>query len=240
MKNIWILFTFFLVLFSFSCSQTENNTEISGTVKGLKKGTLYLQRIIDTTIVTIDSITINGNGEFAFSLQLESPEVLYLFLRKTEGIEISDRLDIFATPGKIGVQTSLKNFENDATVTGSINHQKLVEYRKLMQRFNDRNLDLIKEKFENKQSNNEERLSDINQQMDLLVKNKYLSTINFALNNKDYEIAPYLAISEIFDANIKYLDTIYSSLSDEVKVSTYGKELEKFILERNNIEKERQ
>lgn len=238
MKNIWLLFAFFLVLFS--CSQTENNTEIFGTVKGLKKGTLYLQRIIDTTIVTIDTITINGNGEFAFSLQLESPEVLYLFLRKTEGIEISDRLDIFAMPGKIGVQTSLKNFENDAVVTGSINHQKLVEYRKLMQRFNDRNLDLIKEKFKNQQSNNEERFSDINQQMDLLVKNKYLSTINFALNNKDYEIAPYLAISEIFDANIKYLDTIYTSLSAEVKVSSYGKELEKFIIERKKSEKARE
>jgi len=163
-----------------------------------------------------------------------------LFLRKTEGTEFSDRLDIFAAPGKIEVQTSLKNFENDATVTGSVNHQKWIDYRKLMQRFNDRNLDLIKENFESQQTNNEERMSDINQQMELLVRNKYLATVNFALNNKEYEIAPYLAISEIFDANIKYLDTIYTSLSTAVKKSTYGKELEKFILERRNLEKARE
>ncbi|MBA3985974.1 MAG: hypothetical protein H0X63_05245, partial [Flavobacteriales bacterium] len=51
------------------------------------------------------------------------------------------------------------------------------------------------------------------------------------------EIAPYLAISEIFDANIKYLDTIYNSLPEKNKISTYGKELEKFITERKQIKK---
>jgi len=60
--------------------------------------------------------------------------------------------------------------------------------------------------------------------------------VNFALNNKDYEVAPYLAVSEIFDANIKYLDTIQKSLSPEVRDSKYGKSLTDFIKERRKLE----
>ena len=58
-----------------------------------------------------------------------------------------------------------------------------------------------------------------------LLKRKYLYTINFALTNKKLEIAPYLAVNEIGDANIKYLDTIYKSLPEHIKASKYGIQL---------------
>ena len=64
------------------------------------------------------------------------------------------------------------------------------------------------------------------------MKRKYLYTVNFAITNKEYEIAPYLAVSEIFDANIKYLDTIYTSLKPKVRKSKYGKALKDYIEER--------
>ena len=56
-------------------------------------------------------------------------------------------------------------------------------------------------------------------------KRKYLFTANFALNHKDFEIAPYLALSEIKDINLKYLDTIQKSMSPKVSKSLYGKQL---------------
>ena len=58
------------------------------------------------------------------------------------------------------------------------------------------------------------------------------------MNNKDLEIAPYLAVSEIFDANVKYLDTIYSSLTPQVRKSKYGKTLKEFIEERKNTDQQ--
>ena len=60
------------------------------------------------------------------------------------------------------------------------------------------------------------------------------------MNNKDYEIAPYLAVSEIFDANVKYLDTIYKSLEPKVRRSKYGKVLKDYIEERGNTNTEEQ
>jgi len=53
--------------------------------------------------------------------------------------------------------------------------------------------------------------------------------VNFALNNKDSEVAPYLALTEIYNAKINLLDTINNSLTPKVKASKYGKDLQAFV-----------
>jgi hypothetical protein len=63
-----------------------------------------------------------------------------------------------------------------------------------------------------------------------------LYTINFALTQKDYEVSPYIALSEVHDANLKFLDTIQKSMSPKVANSKYGKMLTKFIEERRKDE----
>ena len=112
-----------------------------------------------------------------------------------------------------------------------------MEYRKMMSRFNDSNLDIIKENFEAQKAEDEEKLIELDNRYDRLLKRKYLYTVNFALNNKDLELAPYLALSEVFDANIKYLDTIYGSLEKNIQKSKYGKQLKEFLKERREEEK---
>ena len=37
---------------------------VSGKVEGLRKGKLYLQKMEDSLIISIDSITINGQDSF--------------------------------------------------------------------------------------------------------------------------------------------------------------------------------
>jgi hypothetical protein len=56
-----------------------------------------------------------------------------------------------------------------------------------------------------------------------------LYATNFAINNKNFEVAPYIALSEIYDINIKYLDTIQKSMSPKVAKSLYGKKLTEYI-----------
>ena len=43
-------------------------------------------------------------------------------------------------------------------------------------------------------------------------------------------------VSEVFDANIKYLDTVYNNLAPKVKKSFYGEELKSLIKERKTLE----
>ncbi len=221
-----------------ACSTEEKNLTIQGKVQGLKKGTLYLQKIEDTSLVTLDSVIVDGSEAFTFETFIPGPEVLYLYLNKKDNNQYNDRLIFFAEPGEMLVNTTLKNFEGDAIVEGSENHKKLMEYRAMMQNFNSKNLELIQRNFAAQQAQNQDSIDITTKEYNNLLKRRYLYTVNFALNNKDYEVAPYLAISEVYDANIKYLDTIYKSLTPEVQNSRYGQSLEDFLKERKELEQQ--
>ena len=215
-----------------ACSNEEKNLSIHGKVQGLKKGTLYLQKIEDTSLVTLDSVLVNGKEDFKFETYIDGAQVLYLYLNKVDNNQYDDRVLFFAEPGEMGINTTLKNFEADAVVEGSKNQEKLMEYRKMMQRFNNKNLELIKSNLLAQQKEDKVSMDSTARAYENLIKRRYLFTVNYALNNKDMEVAPYLAISEVYDANIKFLDTIYNSLTPKVKDSKYGKSLEDFLKER--------
>lgn len=227
-----------LILIAVACSRKETNLIVKGNIEGLKKGTLYLQKIEDTLLVNVDSVVIRGDANFILEDYISSPQIMYLYLDKVDNKDYDERIEFFAEEGEITINTTLKNFEVDAKVTGSTNQEKLTEYRTMMRRFNDRNLELIQQNFEAQRDDNEDLLLATNEEYDRLLKRKYLYTVNFAVNNKDLELAPYLALSEVFDANIRFLDTIYNSITPEVKKSRYGKELKDFLKERRRLAKE--
>ncbi|MFO7721469.1 MAG: DUF4369 domain-containing protein [Gillisia sp.] len=232
-----ICFLFLLVISIAACSKKESNLIVKGNIEGLKKGTLYLQKVDDTILVNVDSVQITGDANFILEDYISSPQMMYLTLDKAGNGEYDDRIDFFAEEGEVIINTTLKNFQPDAKVTGSKNQEKLQDYREMMKRFNDRNLELIQQNFEAQRDENEELFIAVNKEYDQLLKRKYLYTVNFAITNKDLEIAPYLALAEVFDANIKYLDTIYNSMTPPVQKSKYGKELKEFLKERRKIEK---
>lgn len=189
-------------------------------------------------MLSLDSVIVNGDANISLETYIESPQMMYLYLNKVDNSQYDDRIDFFAEEGEVTIKTSLEKFGTDVEITGAKNQEKLEEYRKMMARFNDKNLDLIKENFEAQQQKDEDKLMAIDKQYEGLLKRKYLYTVNFAINNKDLELAPYLALSEVFDANIKYLDTIYTSLEPKVKKSMYGKKLKDFLKERKTEEAE--
>ncbi|GAA4276523.1 DUF4369 domain-containing protein [Aquimarina mytili] len=229
-------FSFILLLSIFltNCSSVEKkgNVTISGSIKGLKKGTLYLQKIQDTMLVNVDSVIVDGNSEFIMQSQVQEPEIHYLYLDKEDGVQYNDRIDFFAEPGEVIITTSLSDFEKDVKVIGGKNQAKFDEYKKMIKRFNERNLRLIKEDFEASKQKDEEKLMENDIAYKKLLRQKYLYTINFAMNNKKLEVSPYVTLKEVYDANIKYLDTVAKSLSPRVKKSLYGKQLFKYIEDR--------
>jgi len=76
-----LLFAILSITLLVSCeNKPETNLQITGNVKGLQKGTLYLKKLGDSTFVTIDSMKIDGKSDFESNINLESPEMLYLFL----------------------------------------------------------------------------------------------------------------------------------------------------------------
>lgn len=232
MKKIVFAFAALALL---SCSEekkAEGNLHIKGNVKGLKQGTLYIQRIVDTALVPIDTIAIKGGASnFESHLTIESPEMLYLFLDRGETNSIDNNLMFFAEPGNMTIDTRLESFFAGAKVTGSKNQKLFEEYRKMMSRYNNTQLGLTEEKLRAIQFNREAP-ADIDKKDLDNTKRRYLFSINYALNHKDSEIAPYIALAEVYDANIKYLDTINKSMTPKVAKSKYGKMLAKYVAER--------
>ncbi|MFV7236140.1 DUF4369 domain-containing protein [Flavobacterium sp. ZB4R12] len=229
MKKSIIAFVTLLLLSSCNEKGSKTNLHITGNIKGLKKGTLYIQRVVDTTLVAIDTINIDGSAAFESDLELKSPEMLYLFLDRGVSNSLDNNLSFFAEPGNITIETSLDGYLSGAKITGSKNNDLYEEYKKINSRFRDEELTLIEQKFNAIKSNNPKAIDSLSAKQDSNIKRKYLFATNFAINNRNYDVAPYIALSEIYDINIKYLDTIQKSMSPKVAQSLYGKKLTKYV-----------
>ncbi|MBU2998075.1 DUF4369 domain-containing protein [Cellulophaga baltica] len=229
MKKILLMSV--LGLFLFSCSNSEKNMTVTGNVKGLKKGTLYLQQLKDTILVTLDSLEVKGNGTFSFETELESPDMFYLYLTKKDYNDINDRIRFFGEPGAITINTSWDNFETDAKINGSKSNDIYQEYLKGMSRFNTKSLSILQARFDPKFQNDSIALDSLVKLSDKNLYRSYAYALNFALNNKESFVAPYIAVNEVPDANVKYLDSINSVLPSDVANSKYGKDLKKHLEE---------
>jgi len=69
-----------------------------------------------------------------------------------------------------------------------------------------------------------------------LFRRKVLFAANFAISNSDFEVSPYIGLTELYNANIKLLDTLNNSLSEKVKKSTYGKRFNTYVTNIKNSE----
>ena len=229
MKKSIIVFVALLLLSACNQNETKGNLHITGNIKGLKKGTLYIQRVVDTTLVAIDTIHIDGSSTFESNLDLKSPEMLYLFLDRGVSNSLDNNLSFFAEPGTITIETSLDRYLSDAKITGSKNQEIFEEYKKINTRFTGENLTLIEKRFNAIKNKDTKAADSLSAKQDSNTKRKYLFATNFALNNRDFEVAPYIALSEIYDINVKYLDTIQKSMSPKVAKSLYGKKLTEYV-----------
>ena len=229
MKKLIILT---LVLIFASCANNNNNLTVKGNVKGLKKGTIYLSRALDSSYQVLDSTVLNGTSNFELKSNIEEPEVLFLSLDANSSKE--NYINFFADKGEVEINTTLKRFAYDYKVNGSKQQTKLDEFLKNSKRFNDTRLDLIKLQFEAISKGDSIKADSLKTLAEQNIKRKYLYTINFAINNKDSEVAPYITLTEVYDANITYLDTVYKVLPENIANSKYGKTLRTFIEERKS------
>ena len=163
---------------------------------------------------------------------LKTPEMYFLTLDKKE----SEKIPFFGEKGTLTITSKLEKLLFAAKITGSKNQELLDEYKSMIQQFRGKELDFFKDRFDAQKNNDEALVTKIDSDQENLTKRKYLYTTNFALQHSDKEVAPYIALTELYNANFKLLDTINKSLSKDIKVSKYGLELDKFIAEINENE----
>lgn len=227
MKKLLVLS--FAILIAACSTKKEGNMIVNGQIKGLKKGTLYLQKIDrDTILKTIDSVSVLGSDQFTLTANVDEPEMYYLTF---DGNTTNKYITFFAEKGNINITDDVSKFGLNPVITGSKNQDILNNYTKISRRFNEQNLDLIQRKFYAQKSNNKDSVDIITKEYETLLRRRYMVTVNFALNNKDNHVGPYIALTELVNANVKWLDTINKSLSVDIKNSIYGKKLNQFVID---------
>jgi hypothetical protein len=209
-----------LALFA-SCNSTSNNTEVTITINGLKKGTVYLQKITEAGLINLDSVESNGKETLNLGLNLNHPELIYVYLDKADGSTFNDRLAFFAEPGEIQIATSLTNFENDAVIEAGEEHMAFKNLQEMLSRF-------TKKDFELMQLAQTDRINDV-RFVDSIVSQsnsnnlkRYQFIANYALSNPNRYVSAYLVASEGEELNPKWKDSIFNNFSEAIKKSTYG------------------
>ncbi len=223
MKLYCILFLLFII----GCVDESQKSTINLDVKGLKKGTLVLKKLSDSSFVMLDSFIVNSGGKINFSVLLDEPEMLFIDLKLNEGSEIKT-LNFFAEKSKIDVVTNLENFGYELVVKGSKNDSLYRNYISLNKKFNDQKLDLFKRSFEKSKSNDIDSLKIIEYLVVNINKRQFLHNANFAVRNSEFELSPYIALTDLYESK-KILDTVYESLSIRIKNSKYAKQLKSII-----------
>ena len=220
MKKTLLILSSILVI---GCSSNKDSMIISGNVDGLMKGTLYLQAQRDSVLVNLDSVNLRGDGNFKLSTDIIEPDIYYLYLDKQDGDSLNDIITFFGNKGDIQINTRLSTFDSSFEISGSENSDLLNEYNSIIRKYNMQNLDLLEIFYNAQIENNQTRIDSVNSELENLIRKKYLYTLNFSITNSEYEISPYIAVSQIPDANIELLRKLYDTLPIGIKDSKYGK-----------------
>jgi len=220
-----------LTLFIICCNSNQNQMIVSGNVDGLRKGTIYLQKQKDSTIISLDSIKIKGNSNFKLNTIVDEPDIYYLYLIKDDGDSLNDIITFFGNKGEININTTLSTFDSSYEISGSKNSELLREYFSIIRKYNLQNLDLLEIFYNAQINNNQKRIDSVNEKLENLIKRKYLYSLNFSITNSENEISPYIAVTQIPDANKDLLRKVYDTLPEDIKVSKYGKVLMELTLD---------
>jgi hypothetical protein len=225
MRRIVVMLFAFLLVYACKKDEKPNVMYVKGSVSGLKKGTLYLQKQIDSLVVTVDSVEVNDSDEFLLTDVVTSPEMYYVALANTD-----KKIPFFGEKDTVYISTTLQKFSYKHTITGSDNQKLLDDYYEIIRKFNNQNLDLQKAGLEARIAGIADSIAGVENKKTSLLKKRYLYSINYAINHADHEVSPYIALTDLVDANPKWLDSIFNSLTPEVKKSKYGEELKTYIV----------
>ena len=128
MKKVFVVGLMLLIV---ACSQEKElgNMVVQGKIKGIKKGTLYLKKMRDTLIISVDSIRLFGKDTFTLTDNISSPEMYFLSLDQNQSI-----LSFFGEEGVISINDQVEKFGVSPVIEGSSNQKVLEKYKETSQK----------------------------------------------------------------------------------------------------------
>ena len=204
-------------------SASEGEFKIDGKLAGLSEGTLYLQKNINGEKVAIDSVQLKNQEQFSFKGKIDHPDVYWLqvkgnipmaiFLEPGKGVAFRAHIDSIQLYKAYGIET-----QKDLSRFSRYIYSRDVAYNDYEQAY------LVA-----KQNNDTYGAESWAVKMENNRRSRTNLALNFAIRNPKTQIAPWIGINYLAEAQPRYLDTLYSKMNDSIKKTYYGKEFKKYL-----------
>ncbi len=210
-----------LIVILISCDKNETKkANLSIKINGFSQGEIELLRSQNESFTKIKTIQVDGQKVIQTELSISEPEIIFMKINRNNSNSIDNMVSFFVEPTNMTIETDLELFSHNLKVTGSKNQDAYQNYLLNIKKFGLQKVTLTEQLY--KSSKNQAELYDKVINSDV---KKQLYTINFAFNNRDLEIAPYIALQNFDFQNTKLADSLYNVLGISARNCKYGKEL---------------
>lgn len=204
------------------------NFSLTTKIKGFKKGTAFLEAWKDSVWVGIDSVKVLQKNEFVMGKKLAYPQILRFSIDKKK----EHSTTFFAENKPMILEASLEKLGWKNKVSGSKNDSILQLFETQIKELRFRRLKLVKEKVLAVKEKNNKKLNALEKKDRAMLKNQYLFGVNFVARHRNYEVAPYIALTYLNDVNNQFLTKILDTLAPTIKKGFYAQKLQNFIVKR--------
>lgn len=219
-----LLLTAIITFFGFACQQeSKNNFTLTATIVGGGDTMAYLQQRRGGEWIKSDSANLVADL-VVFEGNLDLPEFYYVTLKGVRGY-----IPVFLDQGEISLKTNINNLK-DVVVEGSEIHTAYSDFMTSLASFDEKKAELGQEYQKARTEDDEETMARVEQEYEGMEKQKSQSMLDYAKNNKESVVSPFIIMSNSYMFDLDDLDEVTSGFSDKINNSYYVE----FLKERVN------
>ena len=126
----------------------------------------------------------------------------------------------------MSIRSTREAFENDAQVKGSKTDSIYRIYQEVLTSFSKRDIELLQLSIDPEYATKIDSISTLAASNE---RRKFLYVLNFALNQNNSILAPYSIVYDGDGLAPKWKDSVYQSLTDDIKNSPMGESLKALL-----------
>ncbi|MDP1621031.1 MAG: TlpA disulfide reductase family protein [Bacteroidales bacterium] len=220
MKNFAIIL--FVSSILASCMNNKDQVKITGEIKGVDSGWVFLQKYDQEKWVNVDSANLK-KGEFSFTGKVDLPEMWHISMQENEIL-----LPVFVENSKITVQIFPDSVEK-STVKGSVAHDTYQQYLTMNEALSHQMDGVYLEWKKAKEINDTLGMARYDSISTLLDGEMKKQLQDFARINNKSVVSPYLVMRNSWQFELPEMEEVLNALDTNLNASPYMQVLRKRI-----------
>lgn len=222
MRNVLAILVFALA--AFSCQSAKDEFSIKGSIDGVEKGKIYLQKLVDGQPKTVDSTELSG-GKFAFKGKMEIPDFRLLRLNDREyfGQFFLDNASVTVAAKKDSLRAT--------KITGSPTNDVFKSYVAEMDKLSKEVMGL-QEKYQNAMATgNNDAASKAKIDYQAMIDNNKVFTKNFIKEHSNSVVSAFILMQYASQLESNEVEEMVGKFAPEISKSEYVVKLKEFVQE---------